>query len=787
MPFFAAIRLTIRFSIGLKPFEQKNKTRNISIWFLLSLVFFTIACSSSGDDEPVVPETVWPESYTAGDGSDIKSDVKVIVASGTATSVQSGTPISNSFDGSYSTIYHSNWSNGASDYFPITLTYQFSVASDVDYIVYYPRNDGSANGRFKEVEILYSNDGTNFTSLMTKDFQASASATVVNLSTTVKAKAFRFIVKSGGNNFASCAEMEFYAKNPNNFVYSTLFEDEICSKLKAGVTEKDIENCAFPFFKTLAHYIYKGAYSEEFRVAEFNAYPNPNIQAAINKTSPYSLLDNPTGIAVEAGQNLIVIVGDTHGYNVSLRVQDLESTTDGYGGTNYALRRGVNKLNITTKGLVYVIYQTATLDDANALPIKMHFASGTLNGYFDSQKHAGRWYELLSKATNKYFDVVGKYAHLTFETADFRQYTGAQGEDLINTYDNIVYSEQLLMGLKKYNKMFRNRMYLHVIYTSGAWMYSTSYHTAYVKGTMSTMCNPTALKADCWGPAHEIGHCNQTRPGLKWLGTTEVTTNIMSEYIQTTILKNNSRLQVSNAGNNYRNIFGKAWNLIITANAPHATCSDVFSKLVPFWQLELYFGKALHRTPLLQSDFGGFYPDVYEYIRNNENLSTAGLQQTEFVYICSKVSGYNLLDFFTKWGFLTPIDVQLDDYSQGMMTVTQSRIDDIKQRVEALGLPKPNVPLEYITDFNMELFASKPAIVKGTATRSGNKLTMNGWQNVVAYEVVDKSGGTNVLKFANEGINTASDTAWFELPFNWQDSFKVYAVAANNSRTEVTF
>ena len=78
---------------------------------------------------------------------------------------------------------------------------------------------------------------------------------------------------------------------------------------------------------------------------------------------------------------------------------------------------------MTGKGLVYVMYHTKTLEDAEtAQPVKIHFASGTVNGYFDSQKeeHQGRWSELLGKATDKYFDVVGKYAHLTFETNDFR-------------------------------------------------------------------------------------------------------------------------------------------------------------------------------------------------------------------------------------------------------------------------------------------------------------------------------------------------------------------------------
>ena len=81
--------------------------------------------------------------------------------------------------------------------------------------------------------------------MVDKDFEGSATATRVTFDNTVRAKSFRFVVKSGagdGQGFASCAEMEFYAKNLNAFDYSTLFEDETCSNLKAGITEADIDN-----------------------------------------------------------------------------------------------------------------------------------------------------------------------------------------------------------------------------------------------------------------------------------------------------------------------------------------------------------------------------------------------------------------------------------------------------------------------------------------------------------------------------------------------------------------
>ena len=743
--------------------------------------------------------------YVGGNGEDITGDIKIPVKSGSASSYQSGSNIEASFDGDYSTIYHSNWDNSGSNYFPITLIYNFEKAEDVDYLVYYPRAEGN-NGRFKEVEISYSEDGNTFVHLIDKDFQGSASAVKVLFEQTIHAKSFRFVVKTGagdGQGFASCAEMEFYAKNPSAFDYTTLFTDETCSELKPGISETEIEECGYPFFKNLAYYMLKGKYDSEFRVAEFKAYPHPDLQSVTHKTNPYSLLDNPTGISVKAHETFIVMVGDTHGYDIGLRVQNLDAAgSDGFGGTTYPLSRGINKITVSEKGLAYVIYHTSVLDDPLAEPIKIHFPSGTVNGYFDSQKHAGRWNELLGKATDKYFDVVGKYAHLTFETGDFRQYAANNGNELIDLYDKIVLNEAQMLGLEKYDKMFRNRMYLNVMYHS--YMYATAYHTAYHRDTMSEVCDPNKLKTSgCWGPAHEIGHCNQTRLGVMWIGMTEVTNNIMSEYIQTTIFGQNSRIQTEDMGHVYRNRYSKAWSGIIAAGRSHADfeniggdANDVFCKLVPFWQLELYFGKVLGRTPLQQSDKGGFYPAVYEYARNKDySHMTDGEIQLDFVYNCCLASRTNLLDFFEKWGFLTPINKTIEDYDTRNLTITQSMADELRAKVNALGYSKPDIALEYISDNTVDLYKSKAPVTKGSnATRTsksfsegsisynGEAITIKDWKNVAVYEVKD---GNGKVLFICSGETTPSSTHTFTLPVSWKDGYKLYAVSATGERTEV--
>ena len=562
----------------------------------------------------------------------------------------------------------------------------------------------------------------------------------------------------------------------------TLFTDQTCSALKTGITDEDIKACKSDFHKNIALYLKAGKYPSEFRIQEYKAYPHPDTQAKANKTSPYSLLDNPTGMAIGNGEELVIFVGETAGQKIQIRIQDLAVPgDDGFGGISYTLNEGVNQIHAPKKGLIYILYHTEDFETAR--PVKIHIASGHVNGYFDVTKHSGSdWKRLRDAAKEPFFDVIGKYAHLTFPTKDFILYT-PDGKALIEAYDKIVESEMLLMGLFKYNKVFKNRMYFNVTYRG--YMYATSYHTAYHESTMPDLCDVSKLTdKSLWGPCHEVGHCNQTRPGLKWHGTTEVTNNIMSMYLQNSIFKRDSHLQTTKLNDGSPNRYAKAWTEIIAANAPHCDfkSNDVFCKLVPFWQLELYFGNVLGQTPLQQDDKGGFYPDVYEYVRTHPDLNTAGEQQTEFVYICSQVAQMDLTDFFTKWGFLTPVETTIDDYGNGQVKVTQARVEEIKQRVASLNYPQPNVALEYITDNNWKLYQNPQPVIEGQAMRSGNTLKMTDWKNVVAYEVTNKEGKKI---FISEGILFPDTTASFTINTDWEEGFKVYAVSASGERTEV--
>lgn len=680
----------------------------------------TVTC----DDESLTKVVkVTQESLTSGlsAGDDIRDDIKVNVVSATASSVASDSSIERTYDGDYTTNYHSGLNNTAPDYWPIELTYYFKTEGEnIDYLIYHPHSKG--NHKFKEVNFYVTTKGTPArTKVGAKMFEAVNSPQSYTFDPPLKGvTSLEFEILSGSAgavSFATCGEIDFLQINNENFNPLTLFTDESCSKLKDGVTMAEISACTFSFFRRIATYLFDGAYPSDFRIASYKAWMNPETQRKqIRNSFAYSLLDNPTGIIAEKDTELVVLVGETNGANLSIKIQnldnkDIETEGDGYyvGSSTYLLKKGANKIIPRNRGLIYVLYHSDTPDSKT--PINIHFPNGEVNGYYDINKHtaAEDWTRLLEGSKDKYFDLVGEYAHLTFPAETFKKNT-PDGKALIEAYDRMVREEQVFMGLERHGKMFKNRMYFHVMYGKDDYMYATSNRTAYHVGTLDAICNVDKFKTtDIWGPAHEVGHANQITPGFKWLGMTEVTNNIHSMYIQR-LFGNRPRLLEEG---------GKQINRYVLANAnmaevykdkdgnivdrPYAKMGNVFLKLVPFWQLYLYLVEAQGKVD--------FYKDLYENIRLNPAANTEtggkpdpGKCQLEFVRIACVTAQLDLTAFFVYWGFLTPIDEELDDYGKGHMLITQEQITAAKAVIAGLGLGAPNHTFNTITDDNISAF-----------------------------------------------------------------------------------
>ncbi|WP_349905687.1 M60 family metallopeptidase [Bacteroides caccae] len=557
----------------------------------------------------------------------------------------------------------------------------------------------------------------------------------------------------------------------NTFDPLVLFTDQTCSELKQGLTEKKILCCKDTDFKEVALKLHRGIYDREFRIQEYKEYQHPDIMGKKNKTNAYSLLDNATGIVAKKGKELIVAVGDTHEDNIRIKIQNLIVTNDdGYDKSSsyYSLSAGINRIIPQNDGLIYVLYHG---EQANSdKKVKIHFISGEVNGYFDISKHEpSQWKTLLEKANYGVFDVLGKYTHLTFPTESFRQYT-PDGKALIDVFDRIVRLEHEFMGLDKYtDRQYNNRQYCHVIYKG--YMYAPNYRTAYGIGTMEKICDVNKLTGIAlWGPSHEIGHINQIRPGAKWHGMTEVTNNIYCLYVQTGFGQT-TRVQkeVEHPTNTYDNCwYERAMTDYFTQPLAHNANPINHCRLIPFWQLYLYLSKVKEMD---------FYPDLLETIRRTPDPETAGLCQLEFIKKACKVSNMDLTPFFEKYGFLTPIEKEVNDYGKKKFVITKKQIEETKKEIASGNYKKVNIPFWYISDYTVPFFRNPQPVSTGTAICKGNTFTMYNWNRVVAYEVYQKGKLVFVSPLSHFTVENVVVTS----------TTHVYAIGADGSKKEVKF
>lgn len=690
------------------------------------------------------------DGYEVTNPDGVEGDSILPISSGRASSFQPGGEIEKSFDGNMNTLYHSKWSNGNADYFPITLEYNFENIDRMDYLVYYPRTNG-ANGRFKEVEIWYkTQENPTYTKFSTFDFQGSDLASRVDFPQgVVHPTGVRFVVNSGagdGQGFASCAEMRFFQKKATA---SSIFSDRTYSELNPDVTYEQIMEMDNEFLQNIAKALYLGTYPAEQRVRTYEPYRDPEAIAKEYKINIYNKLDNPTGMYVKSGEELVVCVGDIpSGERIGLTVMDWEQ---GYSATNYTLQPGINKITSTSKGLLYVIYNTENYESAS--PVKIHIATGTFNGEFDLSKHSDTdWQNLLKSASvSGYLDLRGEYAQLTFPISYYKNNVSSP-TDLLKAYDKMVWLEHDLMGLHKYNHTIKNRMFFHAITDDGSYMYATSYRTAYHVGTLNEILNVNKFKTSgIWGPAHEVGHMHQTRPGLKWVGTTEVTNNIHSLHVQTTF-GNRSRLITENMGDGTTR-FEKAFASLIAGKIAHGKEGDVFCKLVPFYQLYLYSTK-------INTQYEDYYKDLHELIRQQTDPANAdtknGICQLNFVKMTCDLLELDLTDYFRAWGFLREIDERIDDYGVSRLWITADQITEIENYIASKGYSQAPGGLIYLNDDNIAYFTNGQAMQEGAATRSGNRITVSNSSNVVAFEVYQNE--TLVKAFNNTAFNVPEGT-----------------------------
>ncbi len=141
----------------------------------------------------------------------------------------------------------------------------------------------------------------------------------------------------------------------------------------------------------------------------------------------------------------------------------------------------------------------------------------------------------------------------------------------------------------------------------------------------------TADLTKMWGLPHEIGHTFQT-PGYTWNGLGEVTVNLLP-MTMLDVYGLPYRAGVIDAVKSY-------FSTVPIESRDFNAMSSVFGKLGMFWQLRMAFGN-------------NFYPwlsQAYRVLSSESIPVTSADKEQQFMFMASKISQRNLVNFFKFWG-----------------------------------------------------------------------------------------------------------------------------------------
>lgn len=756
----------------------------------------------------------------AESGLIVDGDYPVKPTGATSTNYQPGSDISLSYDDDTSTIFHSSWSGGP---FPFEMKYMFTGQDEIDYVEYVPRPNGG-NGSIQEFELYVAEDQgrSDYTKIGEYNFNGAAQPNRVTIAGAKKPTAVKFVVKSGVGNFVSCAEMRFFRYNTESALDRELlavFTDLTCSELNPGVTMEQIQSLD-PAFQRVGEALLNNTYDpleKSFRIHEYEAYSNPTEWNGRLMTKIYSNWDNPMGVAVKKGQKVLILVGETHGNNLSVQIVGEQGTTAEKNvrpqsqGTFHSLRPGVNQIEADQEGQLFLMY-TAVPSAPTSKPVKVHIplGQGDFAGYWRKSEHKTdeKFAEIIGKAQHKYFCVVGDRMLLYFKRSLFKR----KIVDAINQWDNIITWQQNFMGIEDVRPSLWNNHLSGISMEEGCgYMWASDWVMGFVENKISSedimgLSNFNSNADNAWGPAHEMGHVNQT--AINWASTTESSNNLFSNYVLYRFGKYNSR----GRGLYYRfkavYEMGHSWasmlNTVSTGpeipNVANGECfdgtggEDTGIHMRMNWQLWNYY----HRVRKDELFFGRVFKIMRELGLNETD--DCGRKQLEFAVACCEAAGEDLTDFFEAWGFFRTLNGTVSQYGQYPYRVTLPMVNDAKARMAKF--PKPKHALEYIEDRNgnegpkpgdyafdmvgnLGYYTTYEQNLKvspsASATVSGRTITTKNCENAVAIEIRVRKGD----KY--DEIRFASNYVTFEIPSKIQTSgCAVYAVQADRTRILLT-
>lgn len=496
----------------------------------------------------------------------------------------SGEGLERSYDGDTSTLYHSSYNgfdpNDSSEW-PV-LEWYFTTAKadasetvDIESITYIPRSEGGVNGCFGNivVEVGTYLDSSNCTWTKISDSpidlgQTQTTATIAIPEAQQKGiRAIRITVMDGGSvrsddrDYASIAEIKFKkVVEASASADKAMFADAVCSKLKDGITQAEIDAMTDPFYKELAQLMFDGKYDAEKMVSTHNAVKTPSTLATewLAPGKCYDQTQGVTGVALTPGKYVVIVDGipekkgsvemrftQWHGHE-QYKDENDNTVSFYFQEQTYTLTNGLNVINVESRavdethrvdgdmmGLAYINNFDDEAADAGELnPVTVHIVGGLWNGILSADKTNAEIQQMLDEAPYAIMDCLGSRVHAVWQTEALKNYAKGQYVRYINVLDQIVMWEHRLLGLEKYNRVVENRTMTYVNYNY--YMYQGGRGPTFMYDTQYRVCNPDNLMTGdsdaVWGLSHEWGHQHQMAGYFCWTGFAEVSNNIFSAY-----------------------------------------------------------------------------------------------------------------------------------------------------------------------------------------------------------------------------------------------------------------
>ncbi|MFG2909117.1 M60 family metallopeptidase [Kitasatospora sp. NPDC048286] len=363
----------------------------------------------------------------------------------------------------------------------------------------------------------------------------------------------------------------------------------------------------------------------------------------------------PTGLYLPPHMSVSVSVDRPSG----APVPELLVGTYGLDGTDegeeekpraHPLPGPTNTVSDDAGGMLHIRYVKDSPGEVPAVTLHFGEAARPVPYHVLGRSPVADWRSQLAEAKDvPVAQLVGEHVVLTVHLDSARRNAGQDPDALLQAYERILAVEDAISGLDGHDPRDRRSPLRYFVSEAKAGINPNASvdRVAYPSDSIDEALNAEQLMKS-WGMWHELGHIHQQSSWL-WESVTEVTVNIYSLAVQRDLGRPTRLAEDGTPAAVRKHLASSAATKDFNAEG-----ADPFVQLAMFEQLRLAFGDR-------------FYPELHKLARRAEK---AGDPQQFFILNASRVSGRNLIGFFTAWG---------------LTVAPQTRVE-----VTALALPAPD-------------------------------------------------------------------------------------------------